>query len=161
MLTEGILDPGYYTEATQTHTLTIAGIRDVPVEITGGLRIDRHDLRSTHEEGDIPIAQHAISLPLTGKSGVSSVKLRSIPPTTESFTENVHRCLLQAAIWKAALLESPPEMDSAKYGWELDHLGNLVPRTMPSGALSAPPDIYIYYSSFATTQDLSVSHCSM
>ena len=43
MLTEGILDPGYFTEATQSHTLTIAGVRDVPVEITGGLRIDRHD----------------------------------------------------------------------------------------------------------------------
>ena len=48
MLTESILDPGYFTESTQTHTLTIAGVRDVPVEITGGLRIDRHDLRSTH-----------------------------------------------------------------------------------------------------------------
>ena len=44
MFTEGILDPGYFTEATQPHTLTIAGVRDVPVEITGGLRIDRHVL---------------------------------------------------------------------------------------------------------------------
>ena len=43
MLIEGILDPGYFTEATQTHTLTIAGVRDVLVEINGGLRIDRHD----------------------------------------------------------------------------------------------------------------------
>ena len=25
--------------------------------------------------------------------------------------------------------------------WELDHLGGLVPRTVPSGTLSAPPDI--------------------
>ena len=56
MLTEDILDPGCFTEATQTHTLTIAGVRDVPVEITGGLRIDRHDLRSTPEEADILIA---------------------------------------------------------------------------------------------------------
>ena len=37
MLTESILDPGYFTESTQTHTLTIVGVRDVPVEITGGL----------------------------------------------------------------------------------------------------------------------------
>ena len=42
MFTEGILDPGYFTEATQPHTLTIAGVRDVPVEITGCLRIDGH-----------------------------------------------------------------------------------------------------------------------
>ena len=77
----------------------------------------------------------------TGKCGASSVKLCSIPPTTETFTEHVHRCHLQVAIWKAALLESPPEMDSTKYGWELDHLDNLFPRTVPSGTLSAPPDI--------------------
>ena len=77
----------------------------------------------------------------TGMSGASSVKLCSIPPTTETFTENMHRCHLQVAIWKAAFLGSPPEIDSTKYGWELDHLGILVPRTMPSGTLFAPPDI--------------------
>ena len=76
----------------------------------------------------------------TGKSGASSLLLCSIPPTTEAFTENVHRCHLQVAIWKAALLESP-EMDSTKYGWELDNIGILVPRTVPSYTLSAPPDI--------------------
>ena len=68
MLTEGVLDPGYFTEATQTHTITIAGVRDVPVEITGGLRIDRHDLCSTHEAADILIAQHALSLSLYNAS---------------------------------------------------------------------------------------------
>ena len=32
-------------------------------------------------------------------------------------------------------------MYSTKYGWELDHLGILVGRKVPSGTLSAPPDI--------------------
>ena len=41
-------------------------------------------------------------------------------------------------------------MDSTKYGWELDHLNILVPRTVPFGSMSAPPDI-IYYSSFTAT----------
>ena len=36
MLIEGILDPCYFTEAKQAHTLTIVGVRDEPVEITGG-----------------------------------------------------------------------------------------------------------------------------
>ena len=35
MFTEGILNPGYFIEATQTHTITIACPRDVPVEIKG------------------------------------------------------------------------------------------------------------------------------
>ena len=67
MITYGILNLCYFTEATQTHTITIAGVRDVPVETTGGLRIDRHGLYSTHEEADILIAQHAISYLLLGK----------------------------------------------------------------------------------------------
>ena len=84
MLTEGILDPGYFTEATQAHTLTIAGVRDVPVEITGGMRIDRHDLRSKHEETDILIAQHAISLLRLAKS------VRVVCDDTDVFVLLVH-----------------------------------------------------------------------
>jgi len=38
------------------------------VEITSGLRIDRRDLCSIHEEADIVITQHAISLSLLDKS---------------------------------------------------------------------------------------------
>ena len=60
MLVEGLLNPDYYTIATQKHTLTIAGVSDVPVEIVGGVRIDRHDLCSIHEEADIVITQHAV-----------------------------------------------------------------------------------------------------
>ncbi len=84
MFTEGTLDPGYFTEATQTHTLTIAGVRDVTVEITGGPRIYRHDIRSIHEEADILIAQHAISLSLLGKS------VRVVCGDTDVFVLLVH-----------------------------------------------------------------------
>ena len=68
MLSEGLLDPAFYTFATQTHTLTLAGVGDVPFEISGGVKIDRHDLRSKHEEADFLITQHAISSSLLGKS---------------------------------------------------------------------------------------------
>ena len=44
----------------------------------------------------------------TGKSGASSVKLCSLPPTNNAFIENVHRGHLQIAVWNAALQESPP-----------------------------------------------------
>ena len=89
----------------------------------------------------------------TGKSGASSVKLCSIPPTTEAFTDNVHICHLQVAVWKAALLESPPDMDSTKYGWGLDHLGILC-------LLVHCLHRRTYYSSF-TAMAIWVSHCSM
>ena len=88
----------------------------------------------------------------TGKSCASSVKLCSIPPaTTEAFTENVHICHLQVAIWKAALLESPPEMNSTKYGWELDQL-------YKQGQLVHSLHHRTYYSSFtATARPLGVA----
>ena len=68
MLAEGLLDTDYYTNATQKHTLTIAQCRRLPVDIFGGVRIDRHDLCSTHEEAVILITQHAILLSVLGKS---------------------------------------------------------------------------------------------
>ena len=108
MLTEGILDRGYFAEATQTHTLTIAGVRDVPVEITGGLRIDRHDLRSTHKEADILITQHAISLSLLGKS------VRVVYDDTDVFVLLVHyynsRCICRNS---APMIMSSPEKERA------------------------------------------------
>jgi len=58
----------------------------------------------------------------TGKSGASSAKLRSLPPTSNPFIENVHRGHLQVAVWKAALQDSPQNMDPTNYGWELEHL---------------------------------------
>ena len=92
----------------------------------------------------------------TGKSGASSVKLCSIPPTTEAFTENVHICHLQVAIWKAAILESPPEMDATRYGWKLDHLDVLVPRHCAFWYIVGTAGHY--YSSFtATTRHLGVA----
>ena len=62
MLAEGLLDSHFYNNATQKHSLVIAGVGDVPVEIDRGVRIDRHDLCSSHEEADILITQHAIAL---------------------------------------------------------------------------------------------------
>ena len=47
MLVEGLLNTDYYTNATTKHTLITAGVSDVPVEIDGGVRIDRHDLCSS------------------------------------------------------------------------------------------------------------------
>ena len=46
------------------------------------------------------------------ESDSSSGKLCSLAPTGVSFIGNVHRCHLQVAIWKVALLESPLNMNS-------------------------------------------------
>ena len=43
MIAEGLVNSDYYTNATQQHTLTIAGVSDVPVEIFGDVKIDIAD----------------------------------------------------------------------------------------------------------------------
>ena len=96
----------------------------------------------------------------TGKSGASSVKLSSLPPTTDAFTENVHRCHLQVASWKAALLELPPDMDPTGYGWECDHQGILLPRTVPRGTLSSPSHILQLISCNCKSSGCRTAACS-
>ena len=58
MLVEGLRNSDYYTNATQKHTLTIAGVIDVPVEIVGGVRIDRHDLCSSQIQFTSPLGTY-------------------------------------------------------------------------------------------------------
>ena len=68
-----------------------------------------------------------------GKSCALMPKLCSLPPTTESFQENVKRAHLQTAKWKAALDPDPPVMDPTEYGWIKDEATkSLVPTTVPA-----------------------------
>ena len=61
LLAEALLHPAFYTLATQNgHTLTIAGVENYPIEINKGVKIDRRDIPSEHEEVDPIIAEMAI-----------------------------------------------------------------------------------------------------
>ena len=44
----------------------------------------------------------------------------ALHPNSVAFIETIIRWYLQVAILKAALLESPPDTDIIKFGWELD-----------------------------------------
>ena len=68
MLADSLLSPDFYTDATQKHGLILAGVTNVPIEIVNGMRIDRQDLRSSHEEADTIITQHAIATSMQNKS---------------------------------------------------------------------------------------------
>jgi hypothetical protein len=76
-----------------------------------------------------------------GNSDTPLVKLCSLPQTNDAFVENINICHLQVAIWRAALLKSPLTMDPTNQSWELDHQGIRLPRTVPTGTLSASADI--------------------
>jgi hypothetical protein len=69
-------------------------------------------------------------------------KLRSFPPTSEAFAENVKRAHLQTSIWKSALDEYPPDLNPSNFGWVKDTTSkSLSPVTVPQDVLPAPPEI--------------------
>ena len=61
MLSDALLDPEFYIVATkQGSTLNIDGVENYPIEITNGVRINRHDIPAKHEEAGLIIVQQAI-----------------------------------------------------------------------------------------------------
>ena len=77
-----------------------------------------------------------------GKNITSAPELKSIPPTSEAFRENVKRAHIQAAIWKSCLQPDPPPFDATQYGWIHDEASKkLIPLTLPSDVQLSPPEI--------------------
>ena len=70
------------------------------------------------------------------------VKVSALPPTAESFVENVKRTHLQACIWKNALDADPPDLSPETYGWLRNEVvQTLVQVTVPKGVALAPDDV--------------------
>jgi len=78
-----------------------------------------------------------------GKAKVTSApELKTLPPTTEAFEENVRRAHFQTVIWKSALHSSPPSLDATKFGWMRDAVTkSLTPVSLPSDTDVAPREI--------------------
>ena len=73
------------------------------------------------------------------KSAASVPKLKTLPPTTEAFIENVKRAHFQACIWRSALIGEAPDMDPLENGWESDdNFDGLMPVTLPPQTNIAP-----------------------
>ena len=67
-------------------------------------------------------------------------KLQTLPPTSESFSDNVKRAHLQTYIWKSAMDSDPPDLDPTNFGWIKDTNSKiLVSVTVPTDKLPAPP----------------------
>lgn len=61
MIAEALLNPDFNISATQNgHSLTLAGVDEVPVEMLMGARLQHTDLSSSHEEADPVLVHHAI-----------------------------------------------------------------------------------------------------
>ena len=76
------------------------------------------------------------------RQATSTPKLKSLPPTTAAFVENIKRAHLQTAIWRSALDENPPDLQATDFGWVRDELSQcLQPVTLPPTVQAAPAEV--------------------
>lgn len=87
-----------------------------------------------------------------GKGHASAPNLAALPPTKESFIENVKRAHYQAALWRNVHL--PPAWDPVKFGWKKDIPNrSLSPTTLPEGCNPAPEYILKMIKCGCKTED--------
>jgi hypothetical protein len=76
------------------------------------------------------------------KTGTKAPELRSPPPSTVAFKENVMWAHIQTAICKSALESEPSALDPAAYGWESDKgVRWMFPVTLPPNVSVTPPEV--------------------
>ena len=73
---------------------------------------------------------------------VSAPKLMSLPPTNESFQQNVLIAHLQCCIWKHADEANPPDIDPTMHGWNRYAINKTgTPTLFPANTPAAPDSI--------------------
>ena len=73
------------------------------------------------------------------KNNSTAPKLESLPPTDAAYQENLKRAHLQAAIWRNALNEIPPQLTAEDFGWAKDDVSpKLIPTFIPVGFVLVP-----------------------
>ena len=77
-----------------------------------------------------------------GQSVAGAPQLASLPPTNETFNENVARAHLQVAVGRNALQPDPPAIDPAAFVWSLvEGSKTLIPTAFPGDTPLAPDDL--------------------
>ena len=86
------------------------------------------------------------------------MRLQSLPPTTEAFTQNVYCSHFQTAIWKSANQCDPPEMDPCNYGWvRSETMQTLDPETLRENVPLAPAEVLEMIRCACSTDNLCLS----
>ena len=77
-----------------------------------------------------------------GKKKACAPAIASLPPTDESFKQNVMRAHLQVATWLHALHMHPPPLKPTDYGWTKEEFSDaLTPTTVESDIALVPQEI--------------------
>ena len=78
----------------------------------------------------------------TSRAKKTAPPLQSLPPTDESFKENVKRSHLQAMLLYATIKTDPLAVDPTLTGWRRDELNKVfVPVGLPDSIAAAPDEV--------------------
>ena len=84
-------------------------------------------------------ARHHMWSKKVSKSTAGAPKLKSLPPTTEAFQENVARAHFQVAVWRHSLEADPPSLEPTNNGWCKEEGSQLLcPTTVQNDVPLAP-----------------------
>ena len=78
---------------------------------------------------------------LANVKALAAPLLKSLPPTTEAFSEHVHRAHYQACVWMSAAFPDPPDMDPTEYGWPGSETITIRPRMLASDVSPVPVEV--------------------
>ncbi len=89
-------------------------------------------------------------------------ELKTLPPTTEAFEQNVLRAHIQTAIWKSTNEPDPPQLNPTEYGWTRDEAKkSLNPVMVPSEVKMAPPEVLeLVRCGCSSSNSCSTARCS-
>ena len=72
-------------------------------------------------------------------AAVKAPELKTLPPTSDSFSYHVLRAQIQVIIWLSTIDPHPPQLNPLQYGWEIDPSGMfLILKISTDGTPMAP-----------------------
>ena len=88
-------------------------------------------------------------------------ELKTLPPTSEAFSQHVLRAHLQVAVWRSALCD-PPDLKPERYGWHMNETSkNLEPVLLPENVPLVPEPVkHIIKCGCASKNPCSTARCS-
>ena len=96
------------------------------------------------------------------KARKSVPELKSLPPTNDTFAENVKRAHIQVAIWYSAIHPDPPKFDAEMYSGVKDVCQRvLIPVGIPDGVDPAPKEVLrMIKCTCSSSQPCASQNCS-
>ena len=97
---------------------------------------------------------------ISGRNICTMPKLRTLPPTTEAFEENVKRAHHQACILKQACKSQPPNTDPTNFGWTKELTSKSLTATpLPPGTLFVPEVLMKMIKCNCSAEKICVGRC--